>query len=144
MKEANLLIHVVDAASAMPEMHINTVHEILDQIEASVPELLVFNKIDRIDKASLNFLMEKYPNAIFVSSTKGTNLESLVSEVTTNVFGEIKEVTLFISPKDLDQLHKYSTIISVENSEGGLEVVVKIRNYYLENLLQKDVVKLLS
>jgi len=144
VKEANLLIHVVDAASAMPEMHINTVHEILNQIEASVPELLVFNKIDRIDKASLNFLMEKYPNAIFVSSTKGTNLESLVSEITTNVFGEIKEVALFISPKDLDQLHKYSTIISVENSEEGLEVVVKIRNYYLENLLQKDVVKLLS
>ncbi len=144
VKEANLLIHVVDAASAMPEMHINTVHEILDQIEASVPELLVFNKIDRIDKASLNFLMEKYPNAIFVSSTKGTNLESLVSEITTNVFGEIKEVALFISPKDLDQLHKYSTIIGVENSEEGLEVVVKIRNYYLENLLQKDVVKLLS
>ena len=144
VKEANLLIHVVDAASAMPEMHINTVHEILDQIEASVPELLVFNKIDRIDKASLNFLMEKYPNAIFVSSTKGTNLESLVSEITTNVFGEIKEVALFISPKDLDQLHKYSTIISVENSEEGLEVVVKIRNYYLENLLQKDVVKRLS
>ena len=144
VKEANLLIHVVDAASAMPEMHINTVHEILDQIEASVPELLVFNKIDRIDKASLNFLMEKYPNAIFVSSTKGTNLESLVSEITTNVFEEIKEVALFISPKDLDQLHKYSTIISVENSEEGLEVVVKIRNYYLENLLQKDVVKLLS
>jgi hypothetical protein len=32
----------------------------------------------------------------------------------------------------------------VENNEEGLEVVVKIRNYYLENLLQKDVVKLLS
>jgi GTP-binding protein HflX len=144
VKEANLLIHVVDAASALPEMHINTVHEILDQIGASVPELLVFNKIDRIDRASLNYLIEKYPNAIFVSSTKGTNLESLVSEITTNVFGEIKEVVLFISPKNLDQLHKYSSIISVENNESGLEVNVKIRNYYLENLLQKDVVKLLS
>ena len=144
VKEANLLIHVVDAASALPEMHINTVHEILDQIGASVPELLVFNKIDRIDRASLNYLIEKYPNAIFVSSTKGTNLESLVSEITTNVFGEIKEVLLFISPKNLDQLHKYSSIISVENNESGLEVNVKIRNYYLENLLQKDVVKLLS
>ena len=144
VKEANLLIHVVDAASALPEMHINTVHEILDQIEASVPELLVFNKIDRIDKASLNYLMEKYPNAIFVSSTRGTNLEGLVSEITTNVFGEIKEVALFISPENLDQLHKYSSIINVENNKSGLEVSVKIRNYYLENLLQKDVVKLLS
>ena len=144
VKEANLLIHVVDAASAMPEMYINTVHEILDQIEANVPELLVFNKIDRIDRASLNFLMEKYPNATFVSSTKGTNIENLVSEITTNVFGESNEVKLLISPKDLDKLHKYSSIINVENNENGLEVIVKIRNYYLENLLQKDVVKLLS
>ena len=144
VKEANLLIHVVDAASAIPEMHINTVHEILDQIGANVPEILVFNKIDRIDKASLNYLTEKYPDAIFVSSTKGTNIEKLISEITTNVFGDLNEVSLIISPKDLDQLHKYSSIISVKNIEEGLEVIVEIRNYYLENLLQKDVVKLLS
>ena len=144
VKEANLLIHVVDAASAIPEMHINTVHEILDQIEADVPEILVFNKIDRIDKASLNYLTEKYPDAMFVSSTKGTNIEKLISEITTNVFGDLNEVSLIISPKDLDQLHKYSSIISVKNIEEGLEVIVEIRNYYLENLLQKDVVKLLS
>ena len=144
VKEANLLIHVVDAASAIPEMHINTVHEILDQIEADVPEILVFNKIDRIDKASLNYLTEKYPDAIFVSSTKGTNIEKLISEITTSVFGDLNEVSLIISPKDLDQLHKYSSIVSVKNIEEGLEVFVEIRNYYLENLLQKDVVKLLS
>ena len=144
VKEANLLIHVVDAASALPEMHINTVHEILDQIEADVPEILVFNKIDRIDKASLNYLTEKYPDALFVSSTKGTNIEKLISEITTNVFGDLNEVSLIISPKDLDQLHKYSSIVSVKNIEEGLEVIVEIRNYYLENLLQKDVVKLLS
>jgi len=144
VKEANLLIHVVDAASAIPETHINTVHEILDQIEADVSEILVFNKIDRIDKASLNYLMEKYPDAIFVSSTKGTNIEKLISEITTNVFGNLNEVSLIISPKDLDQLHKYSSIMSVKNVEQGLEVIVEIRNYYLENLLQKDVVKLLS
>lgn len=144
VKEANLLIHVVDAASAIPEMHINTVHEILGQIEADVPEILVFNKIDRIDKASLNYLKEKYPDAVFVSSTKGTNIKKLISEITTNVFGNLNEVSLIISPKDLDQLHKYSSIVSVKNIEEGLEVIVEIRNYYLENLLQKDVVKLLS
>ena len=144
VKEANLLIHVVDAASAIPEMHINTVHEILEQIEADVPEILVFNKIDRIDKASLNYLTEKYTDALFVSSTKGTNIEKLISQITTNVFGNLNEVSLIISPKDLDQLHKYSSIVSVKNIEEGLEVTVEIRNYYLENLLQKDVVKLLS
>ena len=123
VKEANLLIHVVDAASAIPEMHINTVHEILDQIEADVPEILVFNKIDRIDKASLNYLTEKYPDALFVSSTKGTNIEKLISEITTSVFGDLNEVSLIISPKDLDQLHKYSSIISVKNIEEGLSLI---------------------
>ena len=73
VKDANLLIHVVDAASAIPQMHITTVHEILDQIESNVQEILVFNKIDRIDTASLNFLKEKYEDAHFISSTEGTN-----------------------------------------------------------------------
>ena len=68
-----------------------------------------------MDKASLNYLTEKYPDAMFVSSTKGTNIEKLISEITTNVFGDLNEVSLIISPKDLDQLHKYSSIVSVKN-----------------------------
>ena len=52
--KADLLVHVVDAATAIPEMHINTVGSILKQIDAKSNEIMVFNKIDKIDKASLN------------------------------------------------------------------------------------------
>ena len=144
VKEANLLIHVVDAASAIPEMHISTVHEILKQIESNVEELLVFNKIDKIDKASLNFLQEKYENAIFVSSIKQTNLDNLISTITYKIFGNLIEVKLLTSPKHLDTLHKFSTIKNVVNKEDQLEVEVSIRNYYLNNLVKKEVVKILS
>ena len=144
VKDANLLIHVVDAASAIPQMHINTVHEILDQIESSVQEILVFNKIDRIDTASLNFLKEKYEDAHFISSTEGTNLDKLVSEIIFQILGDLRTVTLLTSPKNLDSLHKYSKIINVINNENQLEVDVEIRNYYLNNLLEREVVKILS
>ena len=144
VKEANLLIHVVDAASAIPEMHISTVHEILEQIESNVEELLVFNKIDKIDKASLNFLQEKYESAIFVSSIKQTNLDQLISAITYKIFGNLIEVKLLTSPKHLDTLHKFSTIKNVVNKEDQLEVEVSIRNYYLNNLVKKEVVKILS
>jgi len=144
VKEANLLIHVVDAASAIPEMHISTVHEILKQIESNVEELLVFNKIDKIDKASLNFLQEKYESAIFVSSIKQTNLNQLISAITYKIFGNLIEVKLLTSPKHLDTLHKFSTIRNVVNKEDQLEVEVSIRNYYLNNLVKKEVVKILS
>ena len=144
VKEANLLIHVVDAASAIPEMHISTVHEILKQIESNVEELLVFNKIDKIDKASLNFLQEKYESAIFVSSIKQTNLDNLIAAITYKIFGNLIEVKLLTNPKHLDTLHKFSTIKNVVNKEDQLEVEVSIRNYYLNNLVEKEVVKILS
>ena len=144
VKEANLLIHVVDAASAIPEMHISTVHEILKQIESNVEEILVFNKIDKIDKASLNFLKERYESAIFVSSIKETNLDNLISAITYKIFGNLIEIKLLTSPKHLDTLHKFSTIKNVVNKEDQLEVEVSIRNYYLNNLVEKEVVKILS
>ena len=68
--EADLLIHVVDAATAVPELHMNTVSKILEQIGTTANEILVFNKIDKIDKASYNQLIDQYPNAIFISSLK--------------------------------------------------------------------------
>ena len=111
---------------------------------SNVEELLVFNKIDKIDKASLNFLQEKYESAIFVSSIKQTNLDQLISAITYKIFGNLIEVKLLTSPKHLDTLHKFSTIKNVVNKEDQLEVEVSIRNYYLNNLVKKEVVKILS
>ena len=39
---------------------------------------------------------------------------------------------------------KFSTIKNVVNKEDQLEVEVSIRNYYLNNLVEKEVVKILS
>ena len=143
VNDANLLIHVVDAASALPSMHIETVHTILDQINNQVPEVLVFNKIDKIDRASINLLQEKFKDAIFVSAIEEKNIDLLIKAITNKIFGELLEVVIEVKPINLEKIHKFATIIDVKNSEGMLIVKITIRNHYLEKLISKDIVKLL-
>ena len=51
-READLLLHVIDAADPLREERIGQVDAVLAEIGAGdIPQLLVFNKIDRIDGA---------------------------------------------------------------------------------------------
>jgi 50S ribosomal subunit-associated GTPase HflX len=124
-------------------MHIETVHTILEQINNQVPEVLVFNKIDKIDRASINLLQEKFKDAIFVSAIEEKNIDLLIKAITNKIFGELLEVVIEVEPINLEKIHKFATIIDVKNSEGLLIVTISIRNYYLEKLISKDIVKLL-
>ena len=52
-READLLLHVVDAADPQRDERILQVDEVLEEIGAGdIPQLLVFNKIDRIEGAA--------------------------------------------------------------------------------------------
>jgi GTP-binding protein HflX len=51
-READLLLHVIDAADPLRDERIAQVDEVLDEIGAGdIPQLLVYNKIDRVDGA---------------------------------------------------------------------------------------------
>ena len=51
-READLLVHVIDAADPLREERIGQVDKVLGEIGAGdIPQLLVFNKIDRIEGA---------------------------------------------------------------------------------------------
>ncbi|AXI82538.1 GTPase HflX [Xylella taiwanensis] len=53
-READLLLHVIDAADPLREERINQVDEVLQAVGAGeLPQLLVFNKIDRIEGAEV-------------------------------------------------------------------------------------------
>lgn len=51
-READLLLHVIDAADPMRDERVGQVDEVLQEIGAGdIPQLLVYNKIDRIEGA---------------------------------------------------------------------------------------------
>ena len=78
-READLLLHVVDASHPRFEEHIAVVRETLKEIGAEDKKtLLVFNKIDALDELGLlPMLRAQFPDAVFVSALRGHGLETL-------------------------------------------------------------------
>jgi GTP-binding protein HflX len=77
--EADLLLHVIDASSPAREAQMAEVDRVLSEIGAAdVPRLLVFNKVDRIERAA-SAETDAYGRirAVFLSAATGDGIELL-------------------------------------------------------------------
>ncbi len=76
--EADALLHVVDLSHPAWESHMRSVEEVLKEMPALPGSALIaFNKIDRVDSATLTLAQTKYPEAAFISATQRLGLETL-------------------------------------------------------------------
>jgi len=139
--KADLLIHVVDAATAIPELHIDTVAGILKQIGTTGNELMVFNKIDKIDKASYNQLLEKYPNAIFISSLKNKGIPELIESIAEEIYGETLLGKYTVKPGDLEKISRFGKILNVENESDYLVIELNIREKLANKLCSNKIME---
>lgn len=138
---ADLLIHVVDAATAIPHMHISTVKNILEQINVRANEVMVFNKIDKLDRASLNDLTERYPQALFISSLKNIGIKELVERVSTEIYGEIQQDSFLVEPKNLEKVNRFGEILEVTNSSNLLLLKIEMRSNLINKLIDLKIMK---
>lgn len=96
--EADLLLHVVDAASPHREAHIKSVETILKELELDTkPIVLCFNKIDMITPATLESLEMDHPNAVFVSALDRKSFRTLLERLQYILFREGSETELGIT-----------------------------------------------
>ena len=78
LRDADLLLHVVDAASPEPERRIDAVRAVLDEIGVeSTPELLVFNQIDRLSPGVGEAIAARH-GGVAISALTGHGLSELV------------------------------------------------------------------
>jgi GTP-binding protein HflX len=76
--EADALLHLVDLSHPAWLSHIRSVREILGQMPVTPgPAVLVFNKIDQADSATLALAREEFPLAVFISASQRLGLETL-------------------------------------------------------------------
>jgi GTP-binding protein HflX len=86
LREADLFLHVVDASSPALDRHIGAVRAVLDEMGlGGVPELLVFNKIDRLPPGEGARLARVY-GATAVSAQLGTGLVELIERADAAIF----------------------------------------------------------
>ena len=72
VREADLLLHVVDVAHPAFRQQIATVNQVLDELKVGdKPVLMVFNKIDLVrEKQLIGLLRQEYPASVFVSAAR--------------------------------------------------------------------------
>jgi len=88
LRDATLLLHVVDAASADVERQIETVRRILEAIGlADTPELLVFNQVDRLPKGVGEALAARH-EGVAVSALERVGLRGLLERTEKLLFAE--------------------------------------------------------
>ncbi len=79
VRDADLLLHVVDASDAHIDRHVDVVNDTVKEVGGKGrPVLMVFSKKDRVfDDAVLDRLDRNYVQAVFVSGTTGEGVEQL-------------------------------------------------------------------
>jgi len=81
LREADLLVHVVDASAADVDVQISAVVEILENLNLDlIPRALVFNKCDQISQAEADLLCRRY-QAIGVSALNPDTLHPLLDHL---------------------------------------------------------------
>ena len=110
VREADLLLHVVDISHSNFEEHIESVNQILDEIESKgKPTIMVFNKIDAyeaepydeadliIERTKANYSIDEWKqtwmskigdNALFISALNKENLDDFRKRV----YKEVREI----------------------------------------------------
>ena len=79
--ESDLLLHIVDISHPNYEVHIDSVNEILGQIDGiDKPSILVFNKIDRLEDDSF-IKSNKLKGRVYISAEKKTNINELKQKI---------------------------------------------------------------
>jgi len=127
---ADLLVHVVDASDPDPAGQISAVRQVLNDIAAgSVPELLVFNKIDRAEESVLTTLRTRHPDAIMVSARTGAGISTLRERVELGLPRPEVEVRALVPYERgdlIDRIHRSGEFLATDHTGDGTLVTVRV------------------
>lgn len=85
IKEADLIIHVVDSSSPYLDLQIETTNEVLSSLGVSdIPTVYAFNKCDLLP--SENFLPKNYTPSLFISSKTRMGYNDLINYIKKSLF----------------------------------------------------------
>jgi len=79
VKDADIILHVIDITNQYYEEHIKVVEDTLEQLNCrKKPQIKIFNKIDILGKRELlDSVNYRYPNSLFISAERGIGINNL-------------------------------------------------------------------
>lgn len=143
IKEADLLLHIVDASHEHHQEQSYSVLETLREIEAGdIPVLTVYNKIDLLDEETLCELETMNGEmSFFISARTGEGVETLQEAIADELFKErslLKVLLPYSEGRLVSLFHERGNVINVEHLEEGILIYGRlpreIRPYFKDYL----------
>ncbi|HMM83175.1 MAG TPA: GTPase HflX [Terrimesophilobacter sp.] len=144
VERADVILHVVDASHPDPATQLATVRDVIGDLGArDIPELVAFNKVDRVDDNARLALRGLEPDAVFVSARTGEGIEELLARLSGLIPRPDIRVELLV-PYDhgevISALHDRGIILSTTYEEAGTRVVALVTAQHEASLKQFQVV----
>jgi GTP-binding protein HflX len=131
VKQADIVIHVIDISNPYFEDHIRVVEDTLRQLDCQGKyQLKVFNKADLLnDKYKIDYVKNKYPDSIVISAGRGINIGALKRKllaVYKNNF-IVESIKLRISDsKIVAQIHSIADVLSIKYLDEEVKITYRV------------------
>ncbi|NQW72686.1 MAG: GTPase HflX [Actinobacteria bacterium] len=140
VKDADLILHIVDGSDDAPEEQMAAVREVLNEIGAGgVPELVVINKCDIADPDRVTTLLRREPHAVVISAMTGEGIDELLLAIEADLPHLMEEIDILLpySRGDLlSRVHSQGDVIAIEHEEGGTRLKARVPRALAGELLQ--------
>ena len=131
ISHSDLVVHVVDASHPDPGGQIQTVRDVLAEVEATdIQELVVFNKCDLIDETEQIALRGMEPGCLLVSAATGEGVRELLEKIESllpkpELF--LKVLVPYSRGDLVSRIHSEGKVAKLEHRETGtyVETLVK-------------------
>jgi len=140
-READLLLHVIDAGDDERQLKIDQVNEVLNEIGADkVPQIEIYNKIDTVDdlKPHLNLSVGAGRERIYLSAVSGEGIDLLLTRLSERFVPSCQRISLTLPPHTGKLRAKLFNVAEVLNEDvdelGNILLEVEINNYDLARL----------
>ena len=149
-RQANVLLHVVDASDANNRDKIEQVEGIIEQIDAqNIPSIIVMNKIDEIGDFSPRVDKDNNGNIyrVWLSAHSGEGIDLIYKALSQSLSGMMTYARIQLDVQSAfirSEIHKVGFIEKeIMNEFGQWLLEINVTRHYLERLLVKQGVSLL-
>ena len=127
--DADLVLHVIDAASPERERHMRAVRDVLEELGAAdVERIDVYNKCDLLEPGELRRLRLAEPSALYISAIRGDGRDELLETVASRVALDTRRVTFEFPLDDADagervaRLYRHGRVIRHVTLDGRVSI----------------------
>jgi GTP-binding protein HflX len=139
--EADLALHVIDAASPERDHHMAAVRKVLEEVGAAdVPSLDVYNKVDAITADERRRIADRDPAAALVSARTGEGIDELVQMMASRLALDTRRITItFDSSRAFDReqisrLYRVARVVSHVATNGRVVIEADVPRRYIARL----------